>query len=42
MMQKCCGCLTTEFYAQYFDVDDEEVKKRLMLALWPFGSKFAD
>lgn len=39
-MQRCCPCLTLEFFAQYFDVTSEEIKSRLAASLIPFNSRF--
>ena len=30
----CCGCLSVQFYQPYFDVNSEDVKKRLMHSLF--------
>ena len=40
MFQKCCPCLTLEFFAQYFDVSTDDITKRLMYSLLPFNGRF--
>jgi hypothetical protein len=30
----CCGCLSVQFYQPYFDINSEDVKKRLMQSLF--------
>jgi hypothetical protein len=30
----CCGCLSVQFYQPYFDINSEDVKKRLMHSMF--------
>ena len=40
MFEKCCPCLTIEFFVQYFDVSTDDIRNRLITSLIPFNSRF--
>ena len=40
MFERCCPCLTIEFFAQYFDVTTVDIRNRLVASLVPFNTKF--
>jgi protein YIPF1/2 len=40
LFQRCCPCLTIEFFQQYFDVTTDDIKQRLLLSLVPFNGRF--
>eukprot|EP00347_Sterkiella_histriomuscorum_P019422 403341685 len=39
-IQKCCPCLTIEFFQSYFDITTNELTMRLLTSLIPFNRKF--
>ena len=40
LLERCCPCLTIEFFAQYFDVTTVDIRNRLIASLVPFNTKF--
>ena len=40
MFERCCPCLTLEFFQRYFDVTTEDIKKRLLTSLLPCSRSF--
>ncbi len=40
MFERCCPCLTVEFFAQYFDVTTMDISQRLLASLIPFNKRF--
>lgn len=42
MFQRCCPCFTIDFFQQYFDVNTEEIRIRLLTSLVPFNKKFIE
>lgn len=40
MFQRCCPCLTIEFFQVYFDVTTADIKHRLLSSLIPFNKRF--
>jgi len=40
MFERCCPCLTIEFFASYFDVTTDQMKIRLLTSLIPFNKRF--
>lgn len=40
MFERCCPCLTLDFFREYFDVTTIDIRSRLLTSLIPFNRKF--